>query len=51
MCGPELKDWPHSKLATGKAIEELSERGDLQGMADENGNLNKDAYEKIDGFL
>ena len=46
-----LKEWAHSKLATGKAIKHLSKKGALEGLIDSNNNLKPSAYDKIDGYL
>ena len=51
MWEHELRDWPHSKLATGKAIEQLLESGELQGMIDKHDHLHREAYNQIDDFL
>lgn len=51
MCGPALRRWDHSKLATGKAIEKLLSEGALEDLLDINNNLKPIAYDKIDDCL
>jgi len=48
---PELRPWNHSKLVTGKAIEELYLAGALTGLLDEENNLIPDAFDKIDDYI
>jgi hypothetical protein len=48
---PILRVWGYSKLATGKAINELLIRGDLEDFFDSSNNLKPGAYDKIADFL
>ena len=51
MYGPALRRWGHSKLATGKAIEQMLGEGVLEGLLDINNNLKPVAYDRIDDYL
>lgn len=47
----QLEQWPHSKLATGRAIEALfNASGDLIGVSGQR-SLSREVYESIDKFL
>lgn len=48
---PALREWDHSKLATGKAIEKMLREGALEELLDINNNLKPVAYERIDDYL
>ena len=47
----ELRPWPHSKQATGSAVEALLSGGDAEGLVGAGGDLAPGAYERIDGHL
>lgn len=47
----ELRPWPHSKQATGAAVEALLSGGDAEGLVGAGGDLAPGAYERIDGHL
>ncbi len=49
--GTALRSWSHSKLTTGKAIQNLLHEGALEGMLDNHNNLIPVAYDKIEAFL
>ncbi|NIM98875.1 MAG: hypothetical protein GTO24_12585 [candidate division Zixibacteria bacterium] len=49
--GMALRSWSHSKLTTGKAIQNLLHEGGLEGMLDNHNNLIPVAYDKIEAFL
>jgi hypothetical protein len=51
MYGAVLKRWNHDKLVTGRAIEELMLKGELEGMLDGGQNLKPSAYERINECL
>jgi hypothetical protein len=51
MYRPALRRWDHSKLATGKAIEQMLREGALEGLLDAHNNLKPVAYDKIDDYL
>ena len=48
---PMLRQWPHSKLVTGKTIEKLFYEGALAGYVDEENNLVPHAFDKIDEYI
>jgi inorganic triphosphatase YgiF len=50
LYGPELQRWPHSKLATGRAVEELLFAGKLNGLMKGNRLLPR-AYPVINELL
>ena len=47
----QLHPWPHGKLPTGKAIQELLAGGRLHGLIGQDGMLRPAAYEQIAGLL
>lgn len=47
----ELRPWPHSKQATGAAVEALLSGGDADGLVSGDGDLAPAAYGRIDGYL
>jgi len=47
----ELRPWPHSKQATGAAVEALLAGGDAEGLVGPEGDLAPAAYGRIDGYL
>jgi hypothetical protein len=47
----ELRPWPHSKQATGAAVEALLSGGDADGLVSGDGDLAPAAYGRIDGHL
>ena len=47
----ELRPWPHSKQATGAAVEALLAGGDAEGLVGPGGDLAPAAYARIDGHL
>ncbi len=47
----ELRPWPHSKQATGAAVEALLSGGGAEGLVGAAGDLAPGAYERIDGHL
>ena len=51
MCKPALREWPHSKVAVGKAIEMLLNEGVLKSLIGCNNSLLPTAYDKIDERL
>jgi inorganic triphosphatase YgiF len=51
LHGPALRRWDHSKLATGKATEQMLSEGVLEGLLDIHNNLKPVAYDKIDDYL
>ena len=51
MCKPTLREWPHSKVAVGKAIEMLLNDGVLKNLIGCNNSLLPTAYDKIDERL
>ena len=51
MYGTTLRRWNHSKLATGKGVENLLYEGALEGLLDSNNNLKPVAYDKIYDYL
>ena len=51
MYHPSLRRWGHSKLATGKAVEEMMYVGELEGLLDTDKHLKPAAYDKIDEYL
>lgn len=48
---PALRVWDYSKLATGKAIEELLKMGAIQELLDVNNNLKPAAFDKLSDYL
>jgi len=48
---PEIKEWPHSKYLTGKAIQTLIYTNDFKDSIDEKGNLRYIDYKKIDNLI
>lgn len=46
-----LRPWPHSKQATGKAVEALLEGGGHEGLLGPESDLAPAAYERIDRYL
>ena len=47
----DLIVWDHSKLATGLAVKDMADSGDLKAVLDEHDNLKPEAYSKIDSYL
>lgn len=47
----ELRPWPHSKQATGAAVEALLAGGEAEGLVGAAGDLAPAAYGRIDGYL
>jgi hypothetical protein len=48
---PWVKEWPHSKYLTGKAIKTLIDNGIFQDIVDEQGNLRPIAYRALDKLI
>jgi hypothetical protein len=48
---PKIKEWPHSKYLTGKAIQTLIYTNDFKDSIDEKGNLLYTEYKKIDNLI
>ena len=51
IYGHVLRKWDYSKLATGKAVEEMLSKVTPKGLLDINNNLKPVAYGKIDNYL
>lgn len=51
MYGPTLRGWDHGKLATGKAIEWLLNKGSLEGLLEIDNHLKPGAYDKMSAYL
>ncbi len=49
--GYAVKEWAHSKLSTGKAIEKLFNNQVIEGGLDTNNNLTSFAYKQIEDYL
>jgi hypothetical protein len=49
--GDGLRPWRHDKLATGRALDHLAERGELDALVGPEGELTGRAYARIDALL
>lgn len=49
--GEALRPWRHNKLATGKALERLSERGELADLTGPDGALTEEGYARLEEML
>ena len=47
----DLTAWNHSKLATGLALKDLADGGELKALLDEHDHLKPEAYDTIDSYL
>ncbi len=48
---PHLRRWDHGKRATGRAIEELLDRGHLEELIRDDGSLKSPAYDVIEQWI
>jgi inorganic triphosphatase YgiF len=47
----DLTVWVHGKLATGRAVMEMADAGELNALLDERGNLKPEAYSRIEAYI
>jgi len=50
-CAPRLRIWKFGKLSTGQAIDALFRRNALNGLVNNDGSLQPEAYDLVESFL